>query len=71
MTMANLLDKERLLLALRGQCREKTVKTAWVQELHVSSYDIPSSLHVEGFEPICLPIPRQVGRILCCKISKN
>ena len=60
--MENVLDREKLLLALRGQCiSEKTLNPAWVQELSLHDASQVSSLCIEGFEPISIPIPKQVS----------
>ena len=54
------LDREKLILALKGQYRkEKNIKTAWTEEVPNAVADF-SMLCVEGLQPLQIPIPKQV-----------
>ena len=58
--MLNVLDREKLMLALRGQLREGNVKTAWLQEMPLGADNNYVSLHVQGLHTLTIPIPQQV-----------
>jgi hypothetical protein len=64
--MANVLDREKLLLALRGHFISENVQpvAAWVQELSQDDASQLSYLRIEGFEPISIPVPQQVSVLL-------
>lgn len=59
----NLLDKDRLLLALKGQYRADNPKAVWIQEVPETVAELfTSSLKIEGpsFDPFSIPFRRQV-----------
>ena len=56
----NVLDREKLLLALKGQYRAKNVKPAWCQELSESYSGQLSELCIDGLQSLAVPIQKQV-----------
>ena len=57
----NVLDRQKLMLALRGQYRdEENVKAAWGQEMPETFIDNALSICVEGLQPLAIPIPKQM-----------
>jgi hypothetical protein len=62
----NLLDKEKLSYALKGQLRTENVKTAWVQEVPKTVADLVKYLKIEGpsLEPFTIPFKKQVYSVL-------
>ena len=59
----NVLDRDKLLLALRGQCILENVPLAWVQDLSQEDASQVSSLCIDSFEPISIPVPQQVSDV--------
>ena len=53
--MNNEMDREKLLLALKGQYRAKNVKPAWGQELFEGAIEL-SEICVDGFKTISVLI---------------
>ena len=69
--MMEVLDRDKLLLALKGQLKLESEKPVFVEELQQDVADQLSSLSEQGFEPLTIPIPKhvsiQVVYILCMK----
>jgi len=59
--MMNVLDRDKLLLALKGRYKSESEKPVFVQELQQDVADQLSSLSVKGFEPLTIPIRKQVS----------
>ena len=57
--MLKVLDREKLVLALRGHYRNEEVQAALRQDLPIADDDV-YSLCVEGLEPFLIPIPKEV-----------
>lgn len=58
--MANVIDKEKLLLALKGKYRAKSTKPAWCQELSEAYSRKVTEICVDGLQPITIPVPKKV-----------
>jgi len=56
----NVLDREKLLLALKGQYRAKNVKPAWGQELSEAYSSQLSELCIDGLQSLAIPAQKQV-----------
>ena len=59
--MMDVLDRDKLLLALKGQYKSESEKPVFVQELQQDIADQLSSLSVQGFKSLTIPIPKQVS----------
>lgn len=57
--MTNELDREKLLLALKGQYRAKNVKPAWGQELSEDAFQL-SEICVDSLKTTTVPTQPQV-----------